>query len=135
MDDAVRVVRFGEQPRLHLDRRDCLGVALRGDDDARVLRRGRREPAPLVHVGPHRDFDAVDAAGGHVEDQPGAVGSFDFHGARHARATVRAAQARGEDVGIGVPAILHRRHVRGWLELYGNAHDLLRSADDLKLSR
>ena len=32
-------------------------------------------------------------------------------------------QSRGEDVGVGVPAILDGRDAGGWFELYGNGHD------------
>src|SRR5207253_1636113 len=65
-----------------------------------------------------------------------AVWSLELHGSRHPCAGARTSQPGGEDVRVGVPAIVDGRgRAERGLQLYGNTHETPPFSDRLKVQR
>src|SRR4029079_7754068 len=68
-------------------------------------------------------LDAIDVPFGDVENEPGAVLSFDLDGARHSIPARVGLELRREDVGVRIPLVLDfRRQSCCWLQLHGDVH-------------
>src|SRR2546423_1248482 len=124
VDDSLAAVRFRDERRVDFHGGDVGLRSSRRQNDACILDlHWRRERRQLAHVRPDRDFDAIDATFGDVEDDPRAILSLDLHGAAHPVAIPAGLQLRRQNVGVSVPLVLHlgRRAIR-WLELHGDVH-------------